>query len=224
MFRALKKYSNITFLPNYELRNAIAACSSEVSGVVLDIGCGAKPYEDLFKCDAYIGLDTKNSGHNHHSSKVDVYYDGHKIPFPDEYFDGIVAFQVLEHVEDIESMFSEIRRVLKKSGKLLITAPLIWPEHEVPYDFCRWTSFGISNLLEKNFFEIMQQDKVGSTHSVIAALFLNSFGGKANPISKILIRLLSLAVNALVLAISHLAVSSSKSREMYFDNIVLVRK
>lgn len=224
MFKVLSKYSSITFLPNYELRNAIAACSNEVFGTILDIGCGTKPYENLFNCDSYIGLDTNNSGHNHLSSKIDVYYDGLKIPFEDEYFDTILAFQVLEHVDDIESMLAEIRRVLKKSGKLLITVPLIWPEHEVPYDFRRWTSFGISNLLEKNGFQIIQQKKVGSTPSVLAALFLNSLGKRINPISKIMIRLISLVVNTVTVFITHFAISKSESKETYFDNIVLARK
>jgi len=90
----------------------------------LDIGCGSKPYESLFKnVTNYIGVDIESSGHDHTDSKVDLYYDGKKLPFDDNYFDCVVSFEVLEHVFNIEELLSEIKRVMKKGGYGIFLVP-----------------------------------------------------------------------------------------------------
>lgn len=225
MLNFIKNFIHITFLPNYELRRYISSYSNKVSGSVLDIGCGAKPYEYLFNsCESYTGLDTRNSGHNHQKSMVDVFYDGLKIPFPDESFDTVVSFQVLEHVPDSKFMLSEIHRVLKKSGQLLITAPLIWPEHEIPYDFNRWTSYGLSKLLIESGFTITHQDKIGSAHTVIPSLLLNSIGSGRGFFGKALCRMIAILFNATVLVWLLCGVGRNPDRTIYLDNIVLAKK
>src|SRR4051794_25430310 len=60
-----------------------------LKGKLLDFGCGRKPFEDLFSVSEYIGVDLAVTGHDHSLSKVDVYYDGKHIPFPDETFDAM---------------------------------------------------------------------------------------------------------------------------------------
>jgi SAM-dependent methyltransferase len=225
MLKVIKNFTNITFLPNYELRQSISSYSDGVSGSILDFGCGTKPYENLFhRCESYTGLDTRNSGHNHQKSQVDVYFDGFKIPFPDETFDAVVSFQVLEHVPDSKLMLSEIHRVLKKSGKILITAPLIWSEHEVPFDFNRWTSYGISKLLLASGFTIVRQGKVGSVFTLIPSLILDSIGGGRGVLGKLFSRIAALFFNMFGLIALHCGAAKSKDRKTYLDNIVLAKK
>ena len=50
---------------------------------------------------------------------------------------------------------SEIRRVLKPVGKLLISSPFVWDEHEVPFDFARYMSFGIRYILRRRQAQIV---------------------------------------------------------------------
>ena len=126
-----------------------------LSGKLLDFGCGRKPYKHLFSFDEYIGLDIVESGHNHEDEEIDVYYDGTKIPFDRNYFDCVFASEVFEHVFNIDEVLKEINRVCKQNGHLLITVPFVWDEHEIPYDFERYTSYGIKHLLEKHGFEIV---------------------------------------------------------------------
>ena len=85
-------------------------------GRLLDFGCGNKPYECLFQCEEYIGCDIYESGHNSNDKKVDVFYDGHTLPFNSESFDTILITQVLEHVQNFDEIFKELVRVLKKNG------------------------------------------------------------------------------------------------------------
>jgi SAM-dependent methyltransferase len=225
MLKAIKKITSFTFLPNYELRQTISTYSDDLTGSILDFGCGTKPYEYLFHhCDKYIGLDTRNSGHNHQKSRADIFFDGFKIPFPDETFDAVVSFQVLEHVSDSKFALDEMYRVLKKTGKLLITAPLIWPEHEVPYDFKRWTSYGISKKLSECGFIIVRQDKVGSAITVISSLFLDAIGSGRGFFGKALSRIVALLLNLIVLAGLYCGVGRAPNRTIYLDNIVLAKK
>lgn len=167
--RIRKEYFTPTWLgivvnPFYLIRKGlyknIKSLSSEIHGKVLDFGCGSKPYEALFaSSDEYIGLDIETSGHNHVESKVDVFYDGKTIPFGGAYFDSVVSFESFEHIFELPAILDEINRVLKTDGKLLISVPFVWDEHEIPYDYGRYTSFGLTYLLEKHGFEIIEYKK-----------------------------------------------------------------
>jgi SAM-dependent methyltransferase len=151
---------NNAYIIRRGLYKGILGVSPRIAGNILDFGCGSKPYESLFiNASSYTGVDIEVSGHNHACSRVDVYYDGNTLPFPDAHFDAVVSFEVFEHVFNIDEAMSEIRRVLKPGGQLLITVPFAWDEHEAPYDFARYTSFGIRHVLERNQFEVMEIKK-----------------------------------------------------------------
>ncbi len=161
--------------PFYILRSglfrAISKVAPEIHGDVLDFGCGSKPYESLFSsATSYIGVDIEVSGHNHvtQGSKVDIYYDGESLPFRDDHFDGVVTFETLEHVFNVERILREIRRVMKSNGLFLASIPFAWDEHEIPYDFARYTSYGIHHLLTKQGFEVI---KINKTTTYIQAIF-----------------------------------------------------
>lgn len=132
-----------------------------IHGKMLDFGCGRKPYKNLFTVDKYIGVDVEISGHSHKNSEVDIFYDGITLPFENESFDSVFCGEVFEHVFDIEGTIKELKRVLKKGGKGLITIPFAWPEHEVPFDFARYSSFGIASIFERNGFRIISLEKSG---------------------------------------------------------------
>ncbi len=141
------------------LRQAMAEFAPNLSGRLLDVGCGRKPYRALFTCDAYIGMDVRQAGHAHDTEPVDVFYDGRIFPFPDATFDGVVCNQVLEHVFQPDTFLGEISRVLKVHGCFLLTVPFVWDEHEQPWDYARYSSYGLKDLLRRNGFEILAYRK-----------------------------------------------------------------
>jgi SAM-dependent methyltransferase len=149
------------------LRNIKIFAKTMSGGLLLDVGCGSKPYKQLFCVKEYVGLDIEISGHDHSSSDIDVFYDGTIIPFEDEHFDHVFSSEVLEHVFNLDELLSEIYRVTKKNGNLLIT-PFCWDEHETPYDFARYSSFGIKNILEKHGYTLINSIK---TTTYIATIF-----------------------------------------------------
>jgi SAM-dependent methyltransferase len=133
--------------------------SKYITGATLDIGCGSKPYESLFPDSRYTGMDIEVSGHKHADSQIDVFYNGTEIPFSDNSFDSIICFEVLEHVFNPDEFLKEAFRVLKPGGNALFTVPFIWDEHEQPYDFARYSSFGLKSLFAKNGFKICDNRK-----------------------------------------------------------------
>jgi len=108
---------------------------------ILDVGCGAKPYQSLFSGASYIGIDIEGGGHHDQAKTVDKFYNGSDIPFPDSSFEAVICTEVLEHASDPNRLLQEIRRVLKPGGQVLVTMPFVWSEHEIPYDFRRFTRY-----------------------------------------------------------------------------------
>lgn len=214
--------------PFYLIRNSLAsnikAFAPLLKGKLLDFGCGRKPYENLFNVDEYIGLDIEVSGHNHQNSKVDVFYDGKVIPFANETFDSLFCSEVLEHVFEPNDILAEINRVLKKDALAIITVPFCWNEHEVPYDYARYSSFGISYLLEKNNFEIVQIRKSGSFARVVGqlvVLYVFEIFRKYKRVG-FLMSLLFIAPFNLVACI--LLPLFPKNTTLFFNSIVLAKK
>ena len=127
--------------------------------MILDVGCGSRIYEHIFSKSNYLGIDVEISGRTSEQKLVDEYYDGVNIPYDSALFDLIICTEVLEHCEDSEKLISEMYRVLKKGGTLFITTPFMWGEHEVPYDFRRFTSYGLKKYLKKAGFKIITFSK-----------------------------------------------------------------
>jgi len=212
-----------SYLPQKRLYQGIAKFSPMVKGKILDLGCGSKPYKELFEYTKYIGIDTANSGHPHQDSAVDIYYDGQEMPFEDNSFDAIICFQVIEHISNIDFTLSECKRVLKKGGLLLITAPLLWPEHERPYDFRRWTSIGLKEHMQQANFEILRHSLSGTPFDVITAFALDYLWSKSpgkwrSKALKIITWIANTATECLNKFDQR---SFEENRTTYFDNIII---
>lgn len=159
---------SIYYVIRRELLKKVMKYSPELKGNLLDFGCGAKPYQALFtNATTYTGLDFNGEGHSHENESIDVFYDGINIPFPSSTFDAVFSSEVFEHVFNLETILPEINRVMKSGGKILITCPFVWPEHEVPIDYARYTRFALKSLLNRNGFEIIKEDKAGDFLAVL---------------------------------------------------------
>ena len=143
-----------------------------LKGKMLDFGCGSKPYKNIFNVDEYIGLDFENTGHSHENEQIDIFYDGLNIPFPNNSFDSILCSEVFEHLFNLEYTLKELNRVLKPGGHIVITCPFVWNEHEVPFDYARYTLFSLSDLLERNNFKIIKKEKIGNFITTITQMII----------------------------------------------------
>jgi SAM-dependent methyltransferase len=205
------------------LHKAILNLSSEIKGCVLDFGCGTKPYECLFKnATSYTGVDIEVSGHSHSDSKVDFFYDGKTLPFADSTFDSVVSFEVLEHVFNIQDVLSEIERVLKRGGVFLVTIPFAWEEHEVPYDFARYTSYGIEHLLRQAGFDKVRIVKSTSSVLAICQMFIAYMSKYLSPRGRSLAIVFQLFIIFPLNIISLLMDAVFSKQYGYFCNCVIV--
>lgn len=161
--KILDRIFDPVFLTEMRLKAALESIVSPlaVAGMdCLDVGCGARPYEYLFERGTYTGIDVEDSGRSISMKQPDYFYNGRELPFKNNSFDLIISTQVLEHVPDPLSILKEMARVCKPGGDVVISLPFVYQEHEEPFDYFRFTRFGISELLSKAGLEveIMKRD------------------------------------------------------------------
>lgn len=142
-----------------DLENEIIKYKQLMTGRVLDFGCGQKPYEQLFNASQYIGLEY-DCEISRMGNKADAFYDGKTFPFEDNSFDNAISTQVLEHVPNPYECMNEVARVLKPGGYLMLSVPFLQEQHGAPYDFQRFTEFGIRTMFENTGFEIIEYKKL----------------------------------------------------------------
>ena len=149
---AAKGNSSRTYLHRFLVR---AGQAVEPGQLVLDAGAGRAPYRDLFAHARYETADFLAVKGKRYV-QPDYVCDLAEIPVEDARFDHVVLTQVLEHIPEPARVLTELHRVLKPGGTLWLTAPFFYAEHEKPYDFFRYTRFGLRHLLEGAGFEVLE--------------------------------------------------------------------
>jgi ubiquinone/menaquinone biosynthesis C-methylase UbiE len=139
----------------FERRLAVAA-RTWASGRMLDIGCGTKPYVEMFRpyVDEHVGLDLPTSLHGVES--VDLMGTAYEIPVEDGSFDTVLSTFVLEHLEEPAQALRETYRVLRPGGVAIFGVPFIWHLHEEPRDFFRYSKYGLEYLFKQAGFEVRE--------------------------------------------------------------------
>ncbi|MGY0613168.1 class I SAM-dependent methyltransferase [Luteimonas sp. A501] len=127
----------------------------EITGAVIDLGCGTRPFEAdiMASATSYLGVDWGNSLHGSHA---DVVADlNTRLPLESGIADHVVSFEVMEHLAEPNVMLSEAHRILRSGGRLTLSVPFQWWVHEAPYDYYRYTCHGLEHMLTKaGFYEI----------------------------------------------------------------------
>ncbi len=198
-----------------------------LTGTVLDFGCGTGPYRDLLaSATKYTGLEY-DSPENRLHKRADIFYDGQTIPLDDASVDSVLSTQTIEHVPNPERIVQEWARILRPDGALLFTVPFMWPEHEMPYDFQRYTTNGLRKLLEENGFEVLAQERLLSDCRAPAQLFLAWLHdvlrlGSRKPVVQLLLTTLLFAPVSLFATI--LAAITPTNTNTYMDNMIFAKR
>ncbi|MBD2078130.1 methyltransferase domain-containing protein [Phormidium sp. FACHB-592] len=162
--------------PHYIARSTIIAALAKLAptlkGRMVDIGSGhSRGYEDLFKAHVgeYLCVDRQ------YAENVDICADCYDVPLPDESVDTILSTQVLEHLDTPERMLKETYRLLKPSGNLILTAPMVWGLHEEPVDFYRYTEYGLRYLLEQAGYIDVEVQPLEGLFAVLIQMLIDEY-------------------------------------------------
>lgn len=136
--------------------NAAFAATIPAGTAVLDAGAGRSPYRDLFRHTRYETADFQKVEKTAASSTYVC--DLTRIPVEDGRFDYVIFNQVMEHLPEPLQVLTELRRVLRIGGRMIYTGPLFFEEHEQPYDFYRYTQYGLRHLFSGAGLEIERLD------------------------------------------------------------------
>jgi len=178
--RALRATSDWVDLQWSLLYRALETVAPRARGRLLDVGCGDKQFERIFRpyVDEYLGIEHEAifeaTAANLGRARPDYFYKGDCLPFNEGSFDTVLSIQVLEHTSDPRKLVAEMARVLKTSGILILAAPFSFRLHEEPHDYFRFTPHGLRELLSEAALEIQHIEQVGSLWTLLGHK-LNSY-------------------------------------------------
>jgi SAM-dependent methyltransferase len=170
-----------------------------LEGVILDIGCGDRWLEGLARGRGhYLGLDSLTTGAALYGARPDLFGDAATLPFGNGSIDCVVLLEVLEHLEHPRQTLHEIARVLKPGGRLLLSMPFLYPIHDAPHDFQRYTVHGLVREVRQVGLEVRSID--ATRHAIEAAGLLASIASAGVVLQSVEHRRPSLLLAPFVLA------------------------
>lgn len=181
--RALRVLRHTPLHPQWLLGSSRATAlwvRRQASGRVLDIGCADRWVEKCLSpgCE-YVGIDYVATGKLMYRARPDAFADAAQLPIPDASTDTVIILEVVEHLRHPREALQEIARVLRPQGRLLLSMPFLYPIHDAPHDFQRFTIYGVMREIEAAGLRVENaQPNLGSasTAGVIGCLAL---GGMA---------------------------------------------
>jgi SAM-dependent methyltransferase len=182
--------SDPTYITFLMLEASLYQCASFVQGTVLDVGCGFRPYENSYykAASKYIGLDYLSD-----RSKPDIIAPATDIPLGQCEMDTVVSNETLEHVAEPAKALSEMFRVLRPGGYMILSCPAYWPRHEQPYDYYRYPYDGIIALVQSVGFKLEKLYCRGRTYAFLGQVLQHTGTSILRP------RVVSRAINELFL-------------------------
>lgn len=135
---------------------------------ILDAGAGECAYKKLFSHCSYKSIDLAIGDSKWNYNNLDYIGPLDKMPIESEQFDVVLCTQVLEHLEWPRECVAEMFRVLKHGGTLFMTIPMSQGEHQIPYDFFRYTSYGAKSICYGAGFTDVEAKPLGGTPARIA--------------------------------------------------------
>lgn len=140
-------------------------------GDTLDLGCGNRAYLPwLARARSYVGVDIDAI-----DSMPDITASAMALPFADRCFDTVVSFQVFEHLRQPWHAWHEIARVLRTGGRAIVTTHQAFRVHEAPFDYFRYTRYGLASLAQDAGLEVAVIEAHGGVWAMAGQALLTSF-------------------------------------------------
>ncbi|WP_246071908.1 class I SAM-dependent methyltransferase [Marilutibacter aestuarii] len=126
-------------------------------GRVLDVGCADRwiAKQLPMECD-YLGMDYPATGRDMYGARPDFFADAARIPLPDASMEAVLMLEVVEHLRYPREALAECARILVPGGILLASMPFLYPMHDEPHDYQRYTLHGWRREVEAVGLELNQ--------------------------------------------------------------------
>ena len=171
----------------------------------LDIGAQNGPYAALFP--RRVGLDIAPG------AGVAIIGDAQALGIRDGAFEAVLCTEVLEHLPEPQKAIDEMFRVLRPGGTLLLTTRFLFPIHDAPHDYFRYTKYGLRHLLRR--FEILELHEETDSVGTLAVL-LQRLGMQARTLNWTPLRAMWLIAAQIVRPLSFLITAEyGDSRRRY---------
>jgi SAM-dependent methyltransferase len=142
-----------------------------VQGHLVDLGCGKVPLYDAYKDYITESLCVDWPASIHKNPFLDAECDLNlTLPFQNEQFDTIILSDVLEHISNPTQLYSEMCRILKPSGKVIMNVPFFYKLHETPHDYFRYTKFALLKFANDSRFKVILLHEMGGLPEVLTDL------------------------------------------------------
>lgn len=159
-----------------------------LDGLVADIGCAdSKPRKYIPPTVDYIGIDYYKTASDWYLTKPDLYANAQALAIRSDSINHALLLDVLEHIPDPDKCLSEIFRILKPAGSLTIQVPFLYPVHDAPLDFLRWTRYGLLQAARKHGYYVEKELALGhplecaalNTNIALSKTVMNWLQGKS---------------------------------------------
>jgi ubiquinone/menaquinone biosynthesis C-methylase UbiE len=160
--------------------------SRKKSGTLLDLGCGPRPYFNLYAShfDKTLGADLPDSPFP--KENIDIYCSATSIPLENNSIDAVLSTEVMHDISEPREMLREVNRILKPGGHIILTTPFVVPTVDGVYDHYRYTEQGLRYLLTSENFEIQSITPVSDVIGAFVTLGVKPWLRFWNQLSKLL--------------------------------------
>ena len=172
------------FVASIQLASYYSVIRKHACGDLLDLGCGKVPYYGIYRDLVRENICADWNRNLFVNFVVDL---NKSLPVANGLFDTVLCTDVLEHLYNPSNAFSEMTRVLKPGGKLILCVPFLYYLHEEPHDYFRYTEHSLRRFSKENQLEVVLLLAYGgaletildiiakniSSHSLLSAIHLN---------------------------------------------------
>lgn len=138
-----------------------------LSGIVLEIGAGGNHLRNRYKSYSEEWI---SSDYDLRSNTIDLRADAQCLPIKDNCINTIISIDVLEHIPEPEKAIKEIYRVLEPNGIVILSTPFFFWLHEEPFDFHRFSKYGLMKDFEKNGFTVIEVEAISGVFTTFGLL------------------------------------------------------
>jgi SAM-dependent methyltransferase len=155
------KFGSKNWLINRLFLQELQQAMHHIQGIVVDLGCGDKPFEALLAPHSSIGVDKS-------ALTADIVADISTLPLTTGSIDTVICFRVMDDIAETTMFLDEVYRVLRPGGVLLLSVNQTWRTHDPPDDYYRWTKFGLKYVLEKSHFTVGEIKPIGGLWAFVS--------------------------------------------------------